>query len=405
VFVLFNYDDSKNYYPLRDLALMKALPQLNMSSVLRAALVIGVCGGAVSCSLPPRQAWQRMKDEGVLKAFFVPKRSLSPGDTTDRLAGADLSVDPEAVGRRAADTPPVAELAGRSGYVYSPRTTARKLVNVKDFAAGETVLCPYTMEPFVVPVGAGGPARMAATSFGPPEPGQAESMATGASGNTQPAVEEVASRELTTPLLPQEPPMIESPTGTWVEGKPGHVYSPYAARHQLVDVTGVLPGAEVHCPFSGRIFRVPELGVVADPLLGGSVVAEVPPAETAEVAATIPGTAEDQVVAGPDDEALRELATLVSEAPPSKYGASTPLAAPPAPPTLPSSVKPDPVEPAAPVPAPEPALPTAAWAPNKPGLVQSPYGQPGELVDVTGKPGGSKVICPFSNKPFLVPAP
>jgi len=386
---------------------MKALPQLNMSSVLRAALVIGVCGGAVSCSLPPRQAWQRMKDEGVLKAFFVPKRTLTPGDTTDRLAGADLSVDPEAVGRQGADTPPVAELAGRPGYVYSPRTTARKLVNVKDFTAGETVLCPYTMEPFVVPAGAGGPARMAATSFGPPEPGQADSMAAGATPISQSAVEEVASRELTTPLLPQEPPMIESPTGTWVEDKPGHVYSPYAARHQLVDVTGVLPGAEVHCPFSGRIFRVPELGVGADPLLDGPVVAELPPAETPAVAATTPRTAEEPVaVAGPDDDALRELATLVSEAPPSKYGASTPLAAPPAPPTLPSSGKPDPVEPAAaPVPAPETALPTAAWAPNKPGLVQSPYGQPGELVDVTGKPGGSKVICPFSNKPFLVPAP
>jgi hypothetical protein len=35
------------------------------------------------------------------------------------------------------------------------------------------------------------------------------------------------------------------------------VNSPYAGTYQLVDVTGLSPGQEVKCPYSGKAFRVP----------------------------------------------------------------------------------------------------------------------------------------------------
>jgi hypothetical protein len=52
----------------------------------------------------------------------------------------------------------------------------------------------------------------------------------------------------------------------------------------------------------------------------------------------------------------------------------------------------------------EPGPPTAVWANVDAGLVQSPFGEAGQLVDVSGKAAGTRVICPFTNKAFLVPS-
>jgi hypothetical protein len=53
------------------------------------------------------------------------------------------------------------------------------------------------------------------------------------------------------------PPVADIPYGNAVPGRPGLVTSPYAGALQLVDVTGLAPGLEVKCPYSGRLFRVP----------------------------------------------------------------------------------------------------------------------------------------------------
>ena len=50
------------------------------------------------------------------------------------------------------------------------------------------------------------------------------------------------------------------PFGTPITGRPGFVNSPYAAKHQLVDVTGLPVGMEVKCPYTGKLFRVPPQG-------------------------------------------------------------------------------------------------------------------------------------------------
>jgi len=47
------------------------------------------------------------------------------------------------------------------------------------------------------------------------------------------------------------------PFGTAINGRPGFVNSPYAEKHQLVDVTGLSVGTEVKCPYTGKLFRVP----------------------------------------------------------------------------------------------------------------------------------------------------
>jgi hypothetical protein len=49
----------------------------------------------------------------------------------------------------------------------------------------------------------------------------------------------------------------ELPYGSPISGRPGFVNSPYAAKHQLVDVTGLPVGMEVKCPYTGKLFRVP----------------------------------------------------------------------------------------------------------------------------------------------------
>lgn len=47
------------------------------------------------------------------------------------------------------------------------------------------------------------------------------------------------------------------PFGAPIPGRPGFVNSPYAEKHQLVDVTGLSVGTEVKCPYTGKLFRVP----------------------------------------------------------------------------------------------------------------------------------------------------
>jgi hypothetical protein len=52
-------------------------------------------------------------------------------------------------------------------------------------------------------------------------------------------------------------PVQDIPYGESIAGRPGFVNSPYAAKHQLVDVTGLPAGMEVKCPYTGKLFRVP----------------------------------------------------------------------------------------------------------------------------------------------------
>lgn len=69
------------------------------------------------------------------------------------------------------------------------------------------------------------------------------------------------------PQAPEVPPTValssseEIPYGIAIPGRRGVVNSPYAAKHQVVDVTGMPPGSKVQCPYTGKSFRVPNTAV------------------------------------------------------------------------------------------------------------------------------------------------
>ena len=48
-------------------------------------------------------------------------------------------------------------------------------------------------------------------------------------------------------------------------------------------------------------------------------------------------------------------------------------------------------------------MPVAQAVPDLPGYVRTPFTNPPRLVDVRGMSAGSKVVCPYTQRPFLVP--
>ncbi len=62
--------------------------------------------------------------------------------------------------------------------------------------------------------------------------------------------------EVTAPVTPK--PATKYPMATPIPGKKGFVKSPYAQYAEPVDVRGYAPGTLVRCPYTNKIFVVPQ---------------------------------------------------------------------------------------------------------------------------------------------------
>lgn len=252
--------------------------------------------GLSSCSLPSEQAWREIRQEGLI-TYFKAGDGKPPVVVKAQPTAAGTSVttttsvpQPQALASNAtgSQTLPTAQaVPGLEGYVRTPFTTPSRLVDVRGMAGGSKVICPYTRRPFLVP-GTGGERQVVSTTAPKTKPAPAATEApapqptkpaapsvtttvpdapTKVAANTTPAPQPPpapAPQTKPNPSVQQTPPEVpapavtaELPMGVAIPGRPGFVNSPFAAKHQLVDVTGLPTGMEVKCPYTGKLFRVP----------------------------------------------------------------------------------------------------------------------------------------------------
>lgn len=412
--------------------------KFNKHSINHKLLAVAALTCAVfqtSCKLPPREVFQGFQREGIVGYFaknhlerdvivseIAPEAPDAPENSrpiTTSVSPADEHAPFVAPGgnRQLAES-----VVGRPGFVYSPYSSSKLLVDVSEFDPGSLVMCPYTNKPFIVPSRGTSVVTTVVKRDKPMNKPIYPNMEERTSSN--PPISSSTPPVSKPPVKTQSKPNTSNPTAIdddgaipyakRIEGRPDYVYSPYASKSQIVDVSGMAADAKVRCPYTGKLFLVPAGGTPAP--------APAPKKETPKEATPKPAPAP---APAPKPEPKKEEPKKVEPKPePEK---EEPKLEPKKEEPKPESVKEEPKpEPKKEEPKPEPvkeepkkeepkkdegikeggtatgATPKATWADGKDGYVVSPYGN--FLVDVRGKEGGSQMRCPFSGKLFTVPA-
>jgi hypothetical protein len=210
---------------------------MKTTSILRLLAMIPLAVTLVSCKLPPRYAMREIQTKGLLNYLGSDYSTVPPQYYA--------SAAPFQLQRPYAEPRPVSPAPYRSTYQtnrnlkaeynrvpYRPKTVSRSSSSSsKSSAKKSTPSVVKRSEPKLPP-------SLAASSPAPVK--------------DKPAAE------------PTKIPAETLPYGAAVSGRPGMVTSPYALKHQLVDVSGLVPGDAVKDPYSGKLFRVPPTQQAAD---------------------------------------------------------------------------------------------------------------------------------------------
>ena len=249
-----------------------------------------------ACALPPQEAWHRIQEDGLLPYLAggwkeaqvpinkhldnTPPSSLPTLDANrpaptpvlvntgaPRQTPAPITPSPLAsVGQESGKVLSAQSVPSLPGFVRSPYTNPPRLVDVKGSTPGTTMICPYTQRPFIIPSDYQNPIGTAIASA--PSVKQTPDVAQNTVKQQPFVTPTIAPNNKAQPksepkVVTNAPAVQEIPLGVAIPGRPGFVNSPFAEKHQLVDVTGLPAGMEVKCPYTGKLFRVPAQDMVS----------------------------------------------------------------------------------------------------------------------------------------------
>ena len=275
-----------------------------MKKLVRFSLPVFALLSLSSCALPPREAWRVIRNDGLIPYLSVEmgKRPVPqyvhlpalPSPRFVKLTPSPKAPGPVAGGgvyvvrplcllptNRYLDSGAGARAPMKPAVAAAPKPVLH-LTTAPARPVSATMVKPVTRPLPVVPASAAKPVKPveAKVAVVPPvKPASASSSLVvqekPKASPPRPAAAKVPAPKpapvaKTTPPAPlptkpapapgapaNNPVASELPYGTPVPGRPGLVNSPYAGTYQLVDVTGLSPGQEVKCPYSGKAFRVP----------------------------------------------------------------------------------------------------------------------------------------------------